>query len=139
MVHQRFAAAHRMQHVDFEVAPPVLLAVHAAAATHAGHEDVAPAERGGGTSKPAGVGFGIADIERFSDGLYPARGQSAERLLHLVLGSCAQTDVDAFAGQEIDDGAPDPLGGAGDDCLFSLKTKVHRCPPGRVRRSEPQL
>src|SRR4026207_670053 len=76
--------------------------------THDGYDGPAPAERGGGTPKPAGVSLGIADIEGFSDGRYPARRKSTERLLHLVLGSRAQTDVDPFAGQEIDDGAPDP-------------------------------
>jgi hypothetical protein len=128
--HQGLAAAHRVQHVDLEVLPPVLLGVHAAAGADVRHEDVAAAEFLRRLLEPGLVFVGVAHVHRAAHDL-DARGlHLADRGFDLVLAAGAQCDVAALGGEQVDDGPADPLGRTRDDRLLSAQAQIHRISPG---------
>jgi hypothetical protein len=114
---------------DLEALPPVLLGVHAAAGADVRHEDVATAELGDRAVEPGLVGLGVAHVDGAARDRHPARLEVAHGIRHLVLAARAQADVTALRGQQVDDGASDALGGAGDDGAFAAKSEIHRSFP----------
>ena len=119
MRHQTLTASHRVHHVDLEVLGPILLAVKAASGADVRHEDIAPAKRLRGAPEPRLIRLAVADVHRLADGVDAPLFEGVDRGVHLNLCPRAQPDVHTFLRQQLNDGAADPSGGAGDYRLLS--------------------
>ena len=108
-----------MHHVDLEVLRPILLAVEAASRADVRHEDIAAAERLRSTAEPSLIHIAVADVHRLADGVHAPLLEGMDRGFHLIFGPRAQPDVHPFLCEQLNDGAADPSGGAGDDRLLS--------------------